>query len=48
MNRQQIEPFFMSNPAWYYFDEDEFCYKLTDQAPEKAKQSYDEFYAEDE
>ena len=40
-------PFFMTNPTWYYFDEEEFCYKLTDKAPEKAIQSYNEFYSED-
>lgn len=38
------QPYFMTNKEWYYFDEDEFCYKLTEAAPEKAKQSYDEFY----
>ena len=40
------EPYFMKNPDWYYFDEDEFMYKLTDKAPEKAKQSYAEYYRE--
>lgn len=38
------EPYFMSNPDWYYFDETEFRYKLTDKAPEKAIDSYNEFY----
>lgn len=38
------EPYFMSNKDWYYFDEKEFCYKLTDKAPQKAKESYKEFY----
>ena len=28
-------PFFMSNPEWYYFDEEEFKYKLTEKAPKK-------------
>ena len=45
---QQEKPYFLNNPAWYYFDEDEFCYKLTDKAPEKARKSYQEFYSEDE
>lgn len=40
------EPYFMSNKAWFYFDEKEFCYKLTDKAPKKAVQSYNEFYKE--
>ena len=41
-----LEPYFMKNKDWYYFDEKEFCYKLTDKAPEEAKKSYKEFYAE--
>ncbi len=40
----QDKPFFMSNKEWYYFDESDFCYKLTEAAPEKARQSYKEFY----
>lgn len=44
----QKEPYFMKNPDWYYFDEDEFCYKLTDKATEKAKESFREFYANEE
>ena len=38
------EPYFMKNKDWYYFDEEEFKYKLTDLATDKAKQSYKEFY----
>lgn len=38
------EPYFMQNEKWYKFDEDEFKYVLTDEAPEKAVQSYNEFY----
>ena len=37
-------PYFMTNKEWYYFDEKEFCYKLTEKATEEAKQSYKEFY----
>ena len=37
-------PYFMTNKEWYYFDEKDFCYKLTERATEKAKQSYKEFY----
>ena len=40
------EPLFMTNEEWYYFDEKAFCYKLTDKAPEDARQSYEEFYKE--
>ena len=37
-------PYFMSNKEWYYFDEEDFMYKLTDKAPKEAKESYKEFY----
>lgn len=40
------EPYFMEKKEWFYFDEDEFCYKLTDKAPKKARESYKEFYSE--
>ena len=35
------KPYFMSNKDWYYFDETECTYKLTEQAPKKAQESYD-------
>lgn len=38
------KPYFMENKEWFYFDEKEFCYKLTDKAPKKAIESYKEFY----
>lgn len=38
------KPYFMTNEKWFYFDETEWCYKLTDDAPEKAVESYKEFY----
>lgn len=37
-------PYFMENPDWYYWDEEEFRYKLTDAATEKARASYAEYY----
>lgn len=37
-------PYFMNNPDWYYFDYEVKKYKLTDKAPQKAKDSYKEFY----
>lgn len=40
------EPYFLTNESWYYYDEDELMYKLTDEAPPKARESYAEFYAE--
>lgn len=39
------QPYFMSNEAWYYFDEEEWKYKLTKEAPPKAVKSYEEHYA---
>lgn len=41
-------PYFLSNPKWYYYDEDEGIYRLTSKAPKKAIESYNEFYADDE
>lgn len=38
------QPYFMENKEWYYFDEDEFKYKLTEKAPKKARESYKEYY----
>ena len=38
------KPYFMTNKEWFYFDEKEWCYKLTENAPEEAKASYKEFY----
>lgn len=38
------EPYFMKNKEWYYFDENEFKYKLTANAPPEAVKSYNEFY----
>ncbi len=40
------EPYFMTNEAWYTYDEDEMVYKLTDKAPQKAVDSYNAFYGE--
>lgn len=39
------KPYFMENKEWYYFDEEEFRYKLTPKAPEDAIKSYKDFYA---
>lgn len=36
-------PFFVNNPEWYYYDESEGRYKLTDKAPKEAMESY-EYY----
>lgn len=38
------EPYFLSNPAWYYYDEEDLMYKLTEEATPEAKASYEEFY----
>ena len=39
------KPFFMSNKEWLYLDEDKTQYFLTENPPEKAKKSYEEFYS---
>ena len=38
------KPYFMTNKEWYYHDEKDWKYKLTDKAPQKAVESYKEFY----
>lgn len=38
------EPYFMTNEEWHYFDTKDKIYKLTDEAPDKAIESYKEFY----
>lgn len=40
------EPYFMTNEEWYYYDEEEMMYRLTEKATPEAKESYAEFYAE--
>ena len=39
-------PYFMTNSKWYYYDYKEAVYKLTSEAPEKAKSSYESFYSQ--
>lgn len=39
-------PYFMEDSKWYYFDFDQKKYILTEKAPDKAKESYKEFYKE--
>ena len=39
-------PYFMTNKEWYYYDESDECYKLTDKAPPEAVKSYEEFQEE--
>lgn len=34
---------FLDNPEWYYFDEKEEIYKLTNKATGEAKESYKEY-----
>lgn len=37
-------PYFMTNDLWYYFDPDKKIYRLTERAPQKARESYIEYY----
>lgn len=36
------EPYFLKNEEWYVYED--YQYKLTDKAPKKARESYEEFY----
>ena len=36
-------PYFMSDEKWYKFDFDKRIFVLTEEAPEKAKESYEEY-----
>lgn len=38
------KPYFMSDKKWYFFDTKNFCYKLTNNAPIDAINSYNDFY----
>lgn len=42
------QPYFLTNEKWYYFDEEEWGYKLTDEAPDEAIASYKEFYEDED
>ncbi len=46
MNRDYEVPYFMTNSEWYYYDEKEEIFKLTNKATEEAKKSYEEYYKE--
>lgn len=37
-------PYFLTNKKWYYYDENNYKYVLTDKASQKAKNSYNEYY----
>lgn len=41
-----LEPYFMYNEKWYYYDYKELKYKLTKYATKKAIASYNQFYKE--
>lgn len=38
------EPYFLKNKDWYYYDVKTGKYKLTNNAPQKAIDSYNEYY----
>ncbi len=40
------EPYFLENPEWYKFDEENFRYILTEKATDEARKSYEEFYSQ--
>ncbi len=39
-------PFFMKKKEWYYYDTQDKKYKLTNEAPSKARKSYSKFYSQ--
>ena len=39
-------PYFMTDDSWYYFDFENKKYMLTDKAPQKAIDSYKQYYKE--
>ena len=41
------KPYFLENEDWYYFDEEDWCFKLTDKATKEAIESYIDFYTEE-
>ena len=43
---KENKPYFLTNDEWYYYDMDSGRYKLTDKAPQKAIDSYKEYYKE--
>ena len=46
-NKDMIVPYFFTNKEWYYYDEKEEIYKLTNKATEEAIRSYNEYYQTD-
>lgn len=38
------EPYFLKNKDWYYYDNKNYCYRLTKKATKEAKASYDKYY----
>lgn len=41
---EKIEPYWHKNKDWYYWDSKDQKYKLTNKAPQKAIDSYKEYY----
>jgi ubiquitin C-terminal hydrolase len=48
INNDMPVPYFITNKEWYYYDDKEEIFKLTDKATEKAKESYIEYYNEND
>lgn len=40
----QDMPYFMNDEKWYFFDFSKQVFMLTEEAPKKAKESYELFY----
>lgn len=41
-------PYFITNKDWYYYDDTEEKFKLTEKATKEAKESYKNFYKVEE
>ncbi len=41
-------PYFFTNKEWYYYDDEEVKFKLTEKATKKAKESYYALYNEED
>ena len=48
INNDLTVPYFVTNKEWYYYDEKEEIFKLTQKATDKAKQSYIQYYSKND
>ena len=46
INKDVPIPYFFTNKEWFYYDDNEGIYKLTDKATKQARKSYFEIYSQ--